>query len=86
MSSCLLSNISALDYFLAEGDVYMPLTGRANHVLTKCSVCSTFADGLDPRPRVSRPVAAHPNASHADESGGDCWLTWESNDLPEYAK
>ena len=82
----LLTNVSVLDYFLAEGDLYMPLTGRANHDLTLSSVRSTFADGLDPRPRASCPVAAYPKASNADEIGGDHWLKWEVNDLPKYAQ
>eukprot|EP00964_Phaeocystis_antarctica_P066292 scaffold40046_cov56-Phaeocystis_antarctica.AAC.3 len=68
----------------------MPLTGRANHDLTLSSVRSTFADGLDPRPRVSRPVAAYPTcgdeASSAGVGGGDHWLEWEVNDLPKYAQ
>ena len=79
-----------LDYFLAEGGLYMPLTGRANHDLTLSSVRSTFADGLDPRPRVSRPVTAYPThgdkESEAEEGGGDRWLKWEVNDLHTYAK
>ena len=38
---------------------------------------------LRPPPPVPLP---HPKASHADESGGDCWLAWEANDLPKDAK
>ena len=77
----LLTNVS----FLVEGDLYMPLTGCANHDMTLSTVRSTFADGLDTHPRVSRPVAAHPKASNADERGGDQWLKCEVNDLPKYA-
>ena len=86
----LLTNVSVLDYLLSEGDLYMPLTGRANHDLTLSSVRSTFADGLDRRPRVSRPVTAYPThgdqESDSEEGGGDHWLEWEVNDLPHYAK
>ena len=49
-----------LDYVQSEVDVYMPLTGRANQNLTLASIRSTFADGLSPRPRATRPVPAHP--------------------------
>ena len=38
---------------------------------------------LRPPPPVPLP---HPKANHADESGGDCWLAWEANDLPKDAK
>ena len=102
MGNHLLTNVSVLDYLMAEGDhggswpsaegdLYMPLTGRANHDLTLSSFRSTFADGLDPRPRVSRPVTAYPThggdkESEAEESGGDRWLKWEVNDLSKYAK
>ena len=86
----LLTNVSVLDYLLSEGDLYMPLTGRANHNLTLASVRSTFADGLSPRPRVSRPVPAYPahggQVGNAEEGGGDRWLKWEINDLAEHAK
>ena len=86
----LLTNVSVLDYLLSEGDLYMPLTGRANHDLTLASVRSTFADGLSPRPRVSRPVPAHPahgdRVESAEEGGGDRWLKWEINDLSRHAK
>ena len=50
----LLTNVSILDYLTQQGDLFMPLTGRANHNLTLSSFRSTFADGLDPRPRVPR--------------------------------
>ena len=60
--------------------------GRAKHDLTLSSIRSTFADGLNPHPRVSRPVAAYPKASNADEGCGDRWLEWEVNDLPKYAQ
>ena len=90
MGNHLLTNVSVLDYFLAEGHLYMPLTGRANDDLTWSSVRSTFADGLDPRPRVSRPVAAYPTygdqKSETEEGGGDHWLKWEVNDLPKYVQ
>ena len=86
----LLTNVSVLDYLLSEGDLYMPLTGRANHDLSLASVRSTFADGLSPRPRVSRPVPAYPThgdqVGSAEEGGGDRWLKWETNDLAEHAK
>ena len=85
----LLTNVSALDYLQSEGDLYMPLTGRANHDLTLASVRSTFADGLNPRPRVSRPVPAYPaqgEEGNAEEGGGDRWLKWETNDLSRHAK
>ena len=86
----LLTNVSVLDYLLSEGDLYMPLTGRANHNLTLASVRSTFADGLSPRPRVSRPVPAYPahggQVGNAEEGGGDRWLKWEINDLARHAK
>ena len=86
----LLTNVSVLDYLLSEGDLYMPLTGRANHDLTLASVRSTFADGLSPRPRVSRPVPAYPThgdqVGSAEEGGGDRWLKWETNDLSMHAK
>ena len=90
MGNHLLTNVSVLDYFQAEGNLFMPLTGRTNHKLTLSSFRSTFADGLDPRPRVSRPVSAYPiygdEGSHAEEGGGDRWLEWEFNDLPKLAK
>ena len=85
----LLTNVSVLDYLQSEGDLYMPLTGRANHDLTLASVRSTFADGLNPRPRVSRPVPAYPahgEEGSAEEGGGDRWLKWETNDLSRHAK
>eukprot|EP00964_Phaeocystis_antarctica_P159505 scaffold130560_cov60-Phaeocystis_antarctica.AAC.1 len=37
VGSHLLTNVSVLDYFLAGGDLYMPLTGCANHDLTLSS-------------------------------------------------
>ena len=90
MGNHLLTNVSVLDYFQAEGNLFMPLTGRTNHNLTLSSFRSTFADGLDPRPRVSRPVSAYPvfgdKGSDAEEGGGDRWLEWEFNDLPKLAK
>ena len=91
MGDHLLTNVSMLDYVLSEGDLYMPLTGRANHDLTLASVRSTFADGLSPRPRVSRPVPAYPiygadQETKAEEGGGDRWLKWEANDLSRHAK
>jgi hypothetical protein len=90
MGNHLLTNVSVLDYLLAEGDLFMPLTGRANHILTLASFRSTFADGLAPRPRVSRPVSAYPRygdaGNDAEEGGGDRWLEWELNDLPKLAK
>jgi hypothetical protein len=87
----LLTNVSVLDYLQSEGDLYMPLTGRANHDLTLASVRSTFADGLSSRPRVPRPVPAYPiykpdQKSKAEEGGGDRWLKWEANDLSRHAK
>ena len=87
----LLTNVSVLDYLEAEGQMFMPLTGRTNHDLTLGSSRSTFADGLAPRPRVSRPVAAKPTrgdqgASPTEEGGGDRWLEWEHNDLSRLAK
>ena len=85
----LLTNVSVLDYLQSEGDLYMPLTGRANHDLTRSSFRSTFADGLNPRPRVSRPVLAYPaygEEGSAEEGGGDRWLKWEANDLSRHAK
>ena len=87
----LLTNVSVLDYVQSEGDLYMPLTGRANHDLTLASVRSTFADGLSSRPRVPRPVPAYPiykpdQKSKAEEGGGDRWLKWETNDLSRHAK
>ena len=90
----LLTNVSMLDYLQAEGDlytdIYMPLTGRANHDLTLGSSRSTFADGLGRRPHVSRPVPAYPThgdkESDADDGGGDYWLEWELNDLSSAAK
>jgi hypothetical protein len=86
----LLTNVSVLDYLLSEGDLYMPLTGRANHDLTLASVRSTFADGFSPRPRVSRPVTAYPThgdqVGSAEDGGGDRWLKWETNDLSRHAK
>jgi hypothetical protein len=61
-----------------------------NHNLTLSSFRSTFADGLVPRPRVSRPVSAYPRygdaGNDAEEGGGDRWLEWEFNDLPKLAK
>ena len=90
MGNHLLTNVSVLDYLLAEGDLFMPLTGRANHNLTLASFRSTFADGLEPRPRVSRPVSAYPRygdaGNAAEAGGGDRWLEWEFNDLPKLAK
>ena len=91
MGNHLLTNVSVLDYVQSEGDLYMPLTGRANHDLTLASVRSTFADGLSPRPRVSRPVPDYPiygadQESKAEEGGGDRWLKWEANDLSRHAK
>ena len=88
MGNHLLTNVSVLDYLQADGNLFMPLTGRANHNLTLSSFRSTFADGLDPRPRVSRPVSAYPRHQNEgggaaeEEGGGDRWLEWESNDLP----
>ena len=90
MGNHLLTNVSVLDYFQAEGNLFMPLTGRTNHNLTLSSFRSTFADGLVPRPRVSRPVSAYPRygdaGNDAEEGGGDRWLEWELNDLPKLAK
>jgi len=90
MGNHLLTNVSVLDYFQAEGNLFMPLTGRTNHNLTLSSFRSTFADGLVPRPRVSRPVSAYPRygdaGNDAEEGGGDRWLEWEFNDLPKLAK
>jgi len=96
MGNHLLTNVSVLDYLTAEGghgkrsDLFIPLTGRANHDLTLSSFRSSFADGLDPRPRVPRPVTAHPaygDQKRKDEDGGgDRWLQWEVNDLPKFAK
>ena len=91
MGNHLLTNVSVLDYVQSEGDLYMPLTGRANHNLTLASVRSTFADSLSSRPRVSRPVPAYPiygagQESKAEEGGGDRWLKWETNDLSSHAK
>ena len=91
MGNHLLTNVSVLDYVQSEGDLYMPLTGRANQNLTLASIRSTFADGLSPRPRVSRPVPAYPiygadQESKAEEGGGDRWLKWERNDLSRHAK
>merc|ERR1719276_633312 len=83
MGNHLLTNVSALDYLQARDDLYMPITGRANHDLTTSSFRTTFADGEGARPRVSRPVPAYPsNAEGAD----DRWLAWESNDLQQHAK
>ena len=83
MGNHLLTNVSALDYLQARDDLYMPITGRANHDLTTSSFRSTFADGVGARPRVSRPVPAYPsNAEGAD----DRWLEWESNNLQQHAK
>ena len=83
MGNHLLTNVSALDYLQARDDLYMPITGRANHDLTTSSFRTTFADGVGARPRVSRPVPAYPsNAEGAD----DRWLAWESNDLQQHAK
>ena len=90
MGNHLLTNVSVLDYLMAKGDLFIPLTGRANHDLTLSSFRSSFADGLGPRPRVSRPVTAYPThgdkASETEEGGGDRWLKWEVNDLHTYAK
>ena len=47
MGNHLLTNVSVLDYLMAEGDLYMPFTGRFNHDLTLSSFRSTFADGLE---------------------------------------
>ena len=81
----LLANVSVLDYLEAEGNVFMPLTGRTAQNLKLSSFRSTFADGQDPRPRVSRPVSAYPTygdeENDAEEGGGDRWLDWEFNDL-----
>ena len=97
MGNHLLTNVSVLDYLQAEGNhlqadgnLFMPLTGRASHDLKLASFRSTFADGHGPRPRVSRPVATHPihgdKQSDADAGGGDRWLEWEDNDLSMVAK
>jgi len=89
MGNHLLTNVSVLDYLQAGDDLYMPITGRANHDLSVSSFRSTFADGLDARARVSRPVPAYPNhgnqGSNAD-GGDDRWLEWEVNDLQQHAK
>ena len=81
----LLANVSVLDYLEAEGNVFMPLTGRTAQNLKLSSFRSTFADGQDPRPRVSRPVSAYPTygdeKNDAEQGGGDRWLDWEFNDL-----
>ena len=37
MGNHLLTNVSVLDYLQAEGDLFMPLTGRANQNLTLSS-------------------------------------------------
>ena len=89
MGNHMLTNISVLDYLMAEGDLFMPFTGRANHDLTLASFRSSFVDGLDSRPRVSRPVSAYPTNGEeesAEEGGGDRWLKWEVNDLAKHAK
>ena len=90
MGNHLLTNVSVLDYLVAEGNLFIPLTGRANNDLTLSSFRSSFVDGLDSRPRVSRPVTAYPTngetESAAEEGGGDRWLKWEVNDLSKYAK
>jgi len=90
MGNHLLTNVSILDYLTPAGDLFIPLTGRANHDLTLSSFRSSFADGLDARPRVPRPATTHPahgDEEHKDEEGGgDRWLKWETNDLPRYAK
>ena len=92
MGNHLLTNVSVLDYLLqADGNLFMPLTGRANNNLTLSSFRSTFADGLVlEHPRMSRPVATYPTQgdteSDDEEGSGDRWLEWEANDLPKVAK
>ena len=72
----LLSSISAHSYVASKEDVFMPLTARANSLLTKMSWRNSFAYNL----RMARPAALYPDGEE------EHWLPLEDRDFHGYIR